>query len=132
MKLRNGMGAALLVLSLCAFLAIPVLAGNIGVVEITWLTAAGRPDTYNEKLGWFTLRDYDTSRYSAIGLATGEQVEYDYVGPFFDGMARVMRYNTDGSGAPIIVTAIALAIFAAAAALAAKLVLKKKLPASMR
>lgn len=110
MKLRNGMGAALMALLLCASLAMPVLAGNSGAVEITWLTAAGRPDTYNEKLGWLTLRDDDTACYSVIDLATGERVEYDYVGPFFDGMARVVRYNADGSEAYGFVTETGAAV----------------------
>ena len=93
------MGAALTALLLCASLAVPVPAGNSGAVEITWLTAAGRPHTYNERLGWLTLYDDGAARYSAIDLATGKRLEYDYVGPFYDGMARVMKYNADGSEA---------------------------------
>lgn len=38
----------------------------------------------------------------------------------------------DGGGFPVILAAMALAVFVAAAALTAKLVLKKKLPASRR
>lgn len=97
MKKRFRFGAALLALLLCASLAAPAMAASGGTPEITWLTLAGEPINYIEELGWLTLMDPRTSRFSCIDLATGERVEYDYAGPFCDGLAMVMKYGEDGN-----------------------------------
>lgn len=97
MKKRFRMGAVLLALLLCASLAAPAFATNGGTPEITWLSVEGTPYSYNEELGWLTLEEPRTWRYSCINLATGERVEYDYAGPFCDGLAAVMKYEEDGT-----------------------------------
>ena len=95
MKKRFRLGAALPALLLCASLAAPAFAAEAGTPEIAWLSAGGRPVNYNEELGWLTLLDSETYRYSTVDLTTGERVEYDYVSPFSDELAPVMKYDAD-------------------------------------
>lgn len=81
-----------LALLLCLGLAVPALAADTSA--ITWLQLQGTPRYYIKELDWLVLSGDDGG---IVDLATGKQVmDYDYIYPFVNGLAEVVKYTEDG------------------------------------
>lgn len=91
----------MIVCFLTAILLILTMTGPTGAtsnnseISITWLSAQGRPEWYNQEFNWLTL--YDDNVYYTIDILTGSKINnFDFVEDFCEGLARVGV--ADGNG----------------------------------
>lgn len=88
--------------ALAAFLAFGVFPTALAAEpslgpSVTWLSGEGEPYVYNRELNWLTCK-IDDNNYYVIDLKSQAIVEdFEFVNPFFDGLARVARKNSAGN-----------------------------------